>query len=102
MSDLHSIPRQYGMVLIIFGVIFFVPLLAFTVELIHDLREAQGWSLIMFGLTMIALVFSIFMIGFGTNIIYYHDKSAKQPPLTVKIYLRGRVLTFYSLIILQS
>jgi len=28
----------------------------------------------MFGLTMVAMVASIFMVGFGSNIIYYHDK----------------------------
>jgi len=84
MSNLHGIPKQYGMIVIIFGVIFFVPLLAFTVELIHDLREASGWSIIMFGLTMVALVFSIMMIGFGTNIIYYHDKKVDDITLEEK------------------
>jgi len=74
MSSLHGIPRQYGMVVIILGLIFFFPLLGFTVELLKDLAEKGGWSLLMFGMTMIAMVASIMMIGFGTNIIYYHDK----------------------------
>jgi len=74
MSDLHGIPKQYGMIVIIFGLVFFFPLLGFTIELLNDLTEKSGWSVLMFGLTMVAMVASIFMIGFGSNIIYYHDK----------------------------
>ncbi len=74
MDNLHGVPKNYGMVVIIFGLIFFFPLLAFTVELIDDLKTGGGWSILMFGLTMVALVTSIVMIGFGSNIIYYHDK----------------------------
>ena len=73
MSNLHGIPRQYGMVVIIFGLVFFFPLLGFTVELLYDLSEQTGWSVLMFGLTIVAMIASIMMIGFGTNIIYYHD-----------------------------
>ena len=62
------------MIVIIFGLVFFFPLLGFTVELIKDLTEKSGWSILMFGLTMVAIVASMLMIGFGTNIIYYHDK----------------------------
>jgi len=29
----------------------------------------------MFGLTMVAMGASIFMIGYGTNIVYYHEKN---------------------------
>jgi len=74
MSSLHGIPKIYGMIVIIFGLIFFFPLLGFTVELLNDLSEKSGWSILMFALTMVAMVASIMMIGFGTNIIYYHDK----------------------------
>ena len=74
MSELHGIPKQYGMIVIIFGLVFFFPLLGFTIELLNDLTEKSGWSVLMFGLTMVAMVASIFMIGFGSNIIYYHDK----------------------------
>ncbi len=74
MSSLHGVPKQYGMIVIIFGLVFFFPLLGFTVELLNDLREQTGWSVLMFGLTMIAIVASIMMIGFGSNMIYYHDK----------------------------
>lgn len=74
MSSLHGIPKHYGMIVIIFGLVFFFPLLGFTVELIKDLTEKSGWSILMFGLTMVAIVASMLMIGFGTNIIYYHDK----------------------------
>jgi len=74
MSSLHGVPKQYGMIVIIFGLVFFFPLLGFTVELLNDLSEQTGWSVLMFGLTMVAMVASIMMIGFGTNMIYYHDK----------------------------
>ncbi len=74
MSELHGIPRQYGIIVIIFGMIFFFPLLGFTVELIRDLYSQTGWGILMFGLTMIAMTASILMIGFGTNMVWYHDK----------------------------
>lgn len=74
MSSLHGIPKHYGMIVIIFGLVFFFPLLGFTVDLLNDLSEKSGWSILMFALTMVAMVLSIMMIGFGTNIIYYHDK----------------------------
>ncbi len=74
MDNMHGVPKQYGMIVIIFGMIFFIPSLAFTVELIYDLASGSGWSIIMFGLTMIALICSIMMLGFGCNIVYYHDK----------------------------
>ncbi len=74
MSSLHGIPKHYGMIVIIFGLVFFFPLLGFTVELLNDLTEKSGWSILMFGLTMVAIVASMLMIGFGTNMIYYHDK----------------------------
>jgi len=74
MSSLHGIPKQYGMIVIIFGLVFFFPLLGFTVDLLNDLSEQTGWSVLMFGLTMVAMVASIMMIGFGTNMVYYHDK----------------------------
>jgi len=84
MSDLHAIPSHYGLILIIFGVIFFVPLLAFTVVLIIDLFSDNIWSILMFGFTLVAMVCSIMMIGFGTNIIYYHDKKDNEKTLDEK------------------
>ncbi len=84
MSELHGIPKQYGMTVIIFGVIFFVPLLAFTTELIQDLLANEGWNVLMFGLTIVALIASIMMIGFGTNMIYYHDKKDDEKTLQEK------------------
>jgi len=74
MSDLHGIPKQYGMIVVIFGLVFFFPLLGFTIELVHDLNDQSGWSVFMFGLTMVAIVASILMIGYGTNMVWYHDK----------------------------
>lgn len=74
MSEMHGVPKQYGMIVIIFGLVFFFPLLAFTIELLDDLVIGSGWSIVMFGMTMVAMVASILMIGFGSNIIYYHDK----------------------------
>ncbi len=84
MSELHGIPKQYGMIVIIFGMVFFIPLLGFTIELVHDLNEESGWSILMFVLTMIAIVASILMIGFGTNIIWYHDKRIDDRTLDEK------------------
>ena len=84
MSSLHGIPRQYGLILIIFGVIFFVPLLAFLVVLLDDLTSDKTWSILMFGFTLVAMVASIMMIGFGTNIIYYHDKKDDDMTLEEK------------------
>jgi len=74
MDSTHGIPKQYGMIVIIFGMIFFIPLVAFTVELLQDLASGSGWSILMFALTMVALICSIMMLGFGCNIVYYHDK----------------------------
>ena len=74
MTNLHGIPRIYGMVVIIIGIIFFAPLLAFLTVLIVDLRGENNWSVIMFGLTVSAMIIAILMIGFGTNIVVYHDK----------------------------
>lgn len=84
MSELHGIPKQYGMVVIIFGMVFFIPLLGFTIELVHDLNDATGWSILMFVLTMIAIVASVLMMGFGTNIIWYHDKRIDDRTLEEK------------------
>jgi len=84
MSDLHGIPKQYGMIVIIFGLIFFFPLLGFTSELVHDLNDQSGWSVLMFGLTMVAIVASILMIGYGTNMIWYHDKKIDDRTLDEK------------------
>jgi len=84
MSELHGIPKQYGMIVIIFGMVFFIPLLGFTIELVHDLNEESGWSILMFVLTMIAIVASILMIGFGANIIWYHDKRIDDRTLDEK------------------
>ena len=84
MSNLHGIPRQYGMIVIIFGLIFFFPLLGFTIELVNDLADETGWSIFMFGLTMVAIIASILMIGYGTNIIYYYDKKIDDRTLDEK------------------
>ncbi len=84
MSELHGIPKQYGMVVVIFGMVFFIPLLGFTIELVHDLNDATGWSILMFVLTMIAIVASVLMMGFGTNIIWYHDKKIDDRTLEEK------------------
>lgn len=84
MSELHGIPKQYGMIVIIFGLIFFFPLLGFTIELLNDLTEKSGWSVLMFGLTMVAMIASILMIGFGSNIIYYHDKKDDDKTINEK------------------
>lgn len=84
MSELHGIPKQYGMIVVIFGMVFFIPLLGFTIELVHDLNDATGWSILMFVLTMIAIVASVLMMGFGTNIIWYHDKRIDDRTLEEK------------------
>jgi len=84
MSELHGIPRQYGMIVIIFGLVFFFPLLGFTVELIRDLYSQTGWGIFMFALTMIAMIASVLMIGFGTNIVVYHDKKIDDRTLDEK------------------
>lgn len=84
MTDLHSIPRIYGMVVIILGIVFFAPLLAFLTVLIVDLKGDNNWSLIMLGLDIVAIISSIFMIGFGTNIVIYHDKKVDDKTLEEK------------------
>jgi len=84
MTDLHGIPRVYGMIVIILGIIFFAPLLAFLTVLIVDLRGENNWSLIMLGLDVVALITSIFMIGIGTNIVIYHDKKVDDKTLEEK------------------
>ncbi len=43
-------------------------------ELIQSFTDAGGWSILMLGMTIVALVASILMIGFGANIVWYHDK----------------------------
>ncbi len=74
MSNLHGVPKIYGMIFIIFGMVFFVPLIGFLIELIDDLYAGIGWSIIMFGIAIVAIIASILMIGFGTNIVVYHEK----------------------------
>ena len=71
MTEFYGIPRVYGMVVIIFGLIFFTPLLGFfLVQLDMD----SDWSVVMFLLTVFALSASVLMIMFGTNIVWYHDR----------------------------
>lgn len=74
MTDVHGIPKVYGMIVIIFGLVFFFPLVGFMTELIQSFTDASGWSVLMLGMTIVALVASILMIGFGANIVWYHDK----------------------------
>ena len=71
MTEFYGIPRVYGMIVIIFGLTFFIPLLGFfLVQLDMD----SEWSVVMFVLTVFALSASVLMIMFGTNIVWYHDK----------------------------
>jgi len=71
LSELHSVPRTYGLILIIGGLLIFFPMLAFLLEQWSDTEN--GWSVIMFVLTVLALGMSITMLVVGTNIVWYHD-----------------------------
>lgn len=84
MTDVHGIPRVYGMIVIIFGLIFFFPLVGFMTELIQGFTDASGWSVLMLGMTIVALVTSILMIGFGANIVWYHDKKDDETTIEEK------------------
>ena len=84
MTDVHGIPRVYGMIVIIFGLVFFFPLVGFMTELIQSFTDAGGWSVLMLGMTIVALVASILMIGFGANIVWYHDKEDDDVTLEEK------------------
>jgi len=85
MSYIHSVPKIYGMILIILGVIFFVPLLGFIVELFSDLQSQQNnWSIIMVAWTITSMVITIFMMAFGTDIVWYHDKKVNDTTLEEK------------------
>lgn len=74
MSSLHGLPKIYGMILIIFGMVFFVPALGFLLDLIAHLDNDGSWSVLMMGFTILSIIASCLMIGFGTNIVWYHDK----------------------------
>ena len=84
MTDFYGIPRIYGMIVIIVGIIFFAPLLAFLTVLLVDLQEEKNWSVIMLGLDIFAIIVSICMIGFGTNIVIYHDKKVDDKTIQEK------------------
>lgn len=62
------------MILIIFGMVFFVPALGFLLDLIAHLDNDGSWSVLMMGFTILSIIASCLMIGFGTNIVWYHDK----------------------------
>lgn len=82
MSNLHGIPKIYGMILIIFGMVFFVPSVGFLLILIDDL---SNWgNLLMFGFVIASIIASSLMIGFGTNIVWYHDKKVDDKTLDEK------------------
>lgn len=85
MNNLHGLPKIYGMILIIFGMIFFIPLVGFISVLVDDLTNGNKWSVLMFGLTLLAISASILMIGFGTNIVWYHDKKDDDKTFDEKI-----------------
>ena len=84
MSELHGIPKVYGMIVIIFGLVFFFPTVGFMTVLIQDFTNAEGWSVLMLGMTVLSLIASILMIGFGVNIVWYHDKNSDDLTLEEK------------------
>ena len=53
------------------GLLVFFPMLAFLLE--QWTGSNDGWSVIMFVLTVLALAMSITMLVVGTNIAWYHD-----------------------------
>ena len=74
MSQLHGLPKIYGMILIIFGMIFFVSAVGFLLDLIGHLDNDSSWSVLMMVFPIVSIIISSLMIGFGTNIVWYHDK----------------------------
>ena len=84
MNNLHGLPKIYGMILIIFGMVFFVPALGFLLDLIDHLDSNSGWSVLMMGFTILSIIASSLMIGFGTNIVWYHDKGVDDKTLDEK------------------
>lgn len=85
MSQLHGLPKIYGMILIIFGMVFFVPALGFLLDLIAHLDNDGSWSVLMMGFTILSIIASCLMIGFGTNIVWYHDKRDNDKTLDEKV-----------------
>jgi len=81
-KNLHGIPKIYGMIVIIFGMVFFVPSVGFLLILIDDL---SNWgNLLMFGFVIASIIASSLMIGFGTNIVWYHDQKVDDKTLDEK------------------
>jgi len=84
MSNLHGLPKIYGMILIIFGMVFFVPSVGFFLDLIGHLENDDSWSVLMLGFTILSIIASCLMIGFGTNIVWYHDEGLDDKTLDEK------------------
>jgi len=84
MSNLHGLPKIYGMILIIFGMVFFVPSVGFFLDLIGHLENDSSWSVLMLGFTVLSIIASCLMIGFGTNIVWYHDEGVDDETLDEK------------------
>lgn len=83
MNNLLGLPKIYGMIFIIFGMVFFVPSVGFLLNLIDDLKS---WgSILMFGFVIASIIASSLMIGFGTNIVWYHDKKDDDETLDEKV-----------------
>lgn len=87
MSSLHGLPKIYGMILIIFGMIFFIPSVAYLIELIEDLKtDGKLATVIMLGFAIVSIIASTLMIGFGVNIVWYHDEKIDDKTLDEKAH----------------
>lgn len=72
MTEYTSVPRNYGFILVMAGIITFVPMLAFLLDQFAP-NDDNGWSIIMFVFTVLGLSMSVVLMIVGTNIAWYHD-----------------------------
>lgn len=76
MTEYTSVPTSYGFILVIGGLITFIPMLAFLLEQWAD--TGSGWNIIMFIFTVLALSMSVVLMIVGTNIAWYHDPNDNE------------------------